>query len=99
MATRRLGSRAYLGEGKIIELIISLDQYLIFLTLKRCKASGPHHPRIASPVKPSISSTVEIEARHVLTAYASRKGLNGATLMELGSPPAVNLTTKGPSPF
>jgi len=51
-----------LGEVEIIELNLSLDQYWIFLTPEGRKVSRPRHPRIVGPPKPSISSTVEIEA-------------------------------------
>jgi hypothetical protein len=57
-----------LGEVEIIELNLSLDQYWIFLTPEGRKVSRPRHPRIVGPPKPSISSTVEIEARLKSTA-------------------------------
>ena len=91
MAIRRLGSRAHLGEGEIIGLIISPDQYWISLTLEHCEASGPRHPRIAGPVKPSISTTVEIEA----SLHFRAKGLANAQRVPLATQTPPTLAFRG----
>jgi hypothetical protein len=69
-----------LGEVEIIELNLSLDQYWIFLTPEGRKVSRPRHPRIVGPPKPSISSTVEIEASRELNVAALSDLIDAAHL-------------------